>query len=138
MSISYFSGSKLLFLGYLIVTALQLGATIDYAILLTNRYVDSRKKYDSHTSAIEAITKSGQSILTSSSILGVAGLTISIILQQATLKDLGLLVGRGAIISGLMVFLVLPQLLVIFDKFIGATTLKWAGTKKQHSMKGSG
>jgi predicted RND superfamily exporter protein len=137
MSISYFSGSKLLFLGYLIVTALQLGATIDYAILLTNRYVDSRKSFDTHTSAIEAITKAGQSILTSSGILGVAGLTISIIFGQATLKELGLLVGRGAIISGLMVFLVLPQLLVIFDKFIGVTTYKWAGIKEQHSMKGS-
>lgn len=137
MSVSYFSGAQTLFLGYLIVTALQLGATIDYAILLTNRYVESRKTLDPHESAVEAITKAGQSILTSAGILGVAGLTISFVFSQATMKQMGLLVGRGAIISGLMVFIVLPQLLVIFDKLIGVTTLKWSGIKQQSSRKGS-
>lgn len=137
MSVSYFSGAQTLFLGYLIVTALQLGATIDYAILLTNRYVESRKTLDPHESAVEAITKAGQSILTSAGILGVAGLTISFVFTQATMKQMGLLVGRGAIISGLMVFIVLPQLLVIFDKIIGVTTLKWSGIKQQSFKKGS-
>lgn len=125
MSIPYFTGSEMVYLGFLIVSALQLGATIDYAILLTNRYVENRKTMKKEKASIEAVTAAGHSIFTSSTILGVCGLAIGFLFEQATLKSMGMLVGRGALLSGFIVFTILPQILLFLDPIIKKTTYKY-------------
>ena len=124
MSIPYFSGTSIMFIGYMIVSAVQLGATIDYAILMTNYYQEGRKILNPKEAAIYAVDKAGHSIFTSAIILAAAGFTISFVFTQPELAQLGILIGRGALLSGGMVIIVLPQLLAILDKFIKKTTIK--------------
>ncbi len=116
MAIPYFTGSPLSFIGFMIVGAIQLGATIDYAILLTSRYLENRLTQDKKEAVIQAVADSGGSILTSSGILCAAGSMMGIISTVQGVSELGALVGRGAILSGISVFIILPQLLVMFDK----------------------
>ncbi len=132
MSIPYYSGQSMMFIGYMIVSAVQLGATIDYAILLTNYYQEGRKILPPKKAAIYAVEKSGHSIFTSAVVLAAAGLTISFVFAQPELSQLGILIGRGALISLAMVLLILPQLLSMLDKFINKTTLK--GAKKNEKQ----
>lgn len=131
MAIPYYLGNDLLFIGYLIVASMQLGATIDYAILLTNRYKESRFRLSPRDSAIAASDLAGHSIFTSAAILGASGLIIGMVFDQPAMRIMGTLIGRGALISGAMVIFVLPQLLMVLDKAIGYTTLKWPGRQKR-------
>ncbi|MBH1940000.1 MMPL family transporter [Mobilitalea sibirica] len=130
MSIPYFMGSNLIFIGYMIVSAVQLGATIDYAILLTDRYLHNRKKLDKKSAVSKAIADSGGSILTSAGILCTAGFIMGRISTISGISELGILIGRGALLSGLLVFILLPQLLLILDNAIHSTTLKETTIKK--------
>ncbi len=118
MSVPYFSGYSMSFIGYLVVSALQLGATIDYAILLTSRYIERRKNINKRVAIIGAIEDAGGSILTSGGILAIAGIIIGTVSSVETVGEMGMLIGRGALLSMLMVFLLLPALLVLFDRFI--------------------
>jgi len=128
MSIPYFAGNTLSFVGYLIVSSVQLGATIDYAILLADRYLEYREILPKRDAAMKAVSTSGGSGFTSFLILGTAGLSLGIVSQTAAISELGTLIGRGAFMSGVMVLILLPQLLVIFDPVIMRTTLR--GRKK--------
>jgi predicted RND superfamily exporter protein len=128
MSIPYFAGNTMSFVGYMIVSSVQLGATIDYAILLADRYLEYREILPKRDAVLEAISTSGGSILTSFLILGTAGLSLGIVSQTAAISELGTLIGRGAFMSGIMVLILLPQLLVILDPLILKTTLR--GKKK--------
>lgn len=125
MSVPYFMDRSLSFVGYMIVSAVQLGATIDYAILLSNRYMDNRRTMEKKEAAIQALENSGWSIITSALILFVAGMGVYIISTVGEVSEMGLLIGRGALLSGSMVFIVLPQLLVIIDHLIVKTTVRW-------------
>jgi len=124
MSIPYFAGSPLIFIGYMIVSAVQLGATIDYAILLTGRYMERRKNEGRKEAAIAAIVDSGNSIITSAAIMSAAGFTLGYISGIPGIAALGMLIGRGALLSCILVLTLLPQLLVISDKLIRFTTIK--------------
>jgi len=123
MAIPYFAGSPLIFIGYMIVSAVQLGATIDYAILLTGRYLEFRRSLNVQQSAIAAIEASGYSILTSAAILASAGFTLGFVSGVPSIAALGMLIGRGALLSCLLVITFLPQLLMLGDRFIRITTL---------------
>jgi predicted RND superfamily exporter protein len=123
MSVPYFTNSTLNFIGYMIVSAIQLGGTIDYAILLTNRYLENRKILKKKEAAAKAVSDAGGSILTSALILGSAGFILGKVSSISGISELGTLIGRGAILSSLLVFIFLPQLLVIFDGAIKWTTL---------------
>jgi len=124
MAIPYFAGSPLIFIGYMIVSAVQLGATIDYAILLTGRYMERRKNAGSKEAAIAAIVDSGNSIITSAAIMSAAGFTLGYISGIPGIAALGMLIGRGALLSCILVLTLLPQLLVLSDKLIRFTTIK--------------
>lgn len=124
MSFPYFGGTTLVYLGYLIVSAIQLGATIDYGILICARYTEYRKTMSAKESALGALKSSGSSVLVSALILAVAGFTLGMISQMSAVADIGILLGRGATLSGAMVLIVLPAALMIFDKLISVTTLK--------------
>ncbi|MEG1887838.1 MAG: MMPL family transporter, partial [Oscillospiraceae bacterium] len=131
MSFPYFGGTPLIFIGYLIVSSIQLGATIDYGILITSRYLENRKKYDKTKSVILAIEKSGSSVVVSALILAVAGFTLGIVSKMSAVSDIGILLGRGAALSGAMVLIVLPALIIVFDKLIQKTTLKGVKTNEK-------
>lgn len=126
MSIPYFKGTSLVYIGYLVVSSLQLGATIDYAILLSNRYMEFRRKEKPKQAAIMAIKTAGISVTVSALILSVAGFTEGFVSRIPSVSEIGILLGRGAMLSGILVLLLLPVLLVMFDKIIMKTTL---GTK---------
>lgn len=124
MAVPYFQGTKLIFIGYLVVSSIQLGATIDYAILISNRYLEFRKQLPPEDAVGKALGTAGGSVITSATILIVAGFTEAIVSGIPSVSQIGLLLGRGALLSGLMVLFVLPRLLIIFDKVISKTTLK--------------
>lgn len=126
MGVPYFTGSSLAFIGYLIIKSLQLGATIDYAILLTNRYLEFRQSNKPKESAVLALRAAGGSVITSALILSLAGYAEGLLSQIDVISTIGMLLGRGAALSGLLVLTLLPVLLITFDKVIMATTL---GTK---------
>ncbi len=124
MSIPYFAGSPLIFIGYMIVSAVQLGATIDYAILLTGRYMEHRRTANRREAAVAAISDSGNSIITSAAIMSAAGFTLGYISGVPGIASLGMLLGRGALLSCVLVLTVLPNLLAASDRLIRLTTLK--------------
>ena len=117
-SISALTGDSIVFLGYLIVSAVMLGATIDYGILLTSNYLESRKKYEKFDAIKDAIAKSSRAILTSSVILCCAGILISLTSSMPAIKVFGDLIGRMAACSFVLVMGALPCVLVLFDKVI--------------------
>jgi predicted RND superfamily exporter protein len=124
MAIPYFTNFSMAFIGYLVISSLQLGATIDYGILLTNRYMEFRKSMDPKTSLYSALNASGPSILVSAMILSTAGFGFAIVSQVGSISELGLLIGRGALLSCAMTLILLPAMLYLFDKIILRTTLK--------------
>lgn len=129
LSVPYFQSTTLHYIGYLIISSVQLGATIDYAILLTGRYLDERKTKKSHEAAIESIRVCVLSLFTSAIILTIAGVVLGAVSTNLVLSQLGILVGRGAVISFILVVFVLPALLKLFDRVIEKTT---AGTQFYH------
>ena len=124
MSIPYFMDDSFSFIGYMIVSAVQLGATIDYAILIANRYMHNRVTLGKKDSAVKALGDSGWSVITSALVLFVAGMGVSIVSSIRGVSELGLLIGRGGALSGLMVLVMLPQILILFDGLIHKTTMK--------------
>lgn len=122
LTVPYFSGSDLYYIGYLIISSVQLGATIDYGILFTDRYREYRKQMGKKRAAMKTIQSCTMSILTSASILTVAGIVLGTISTNGVLSQLGILIGRGAVISFILVIFVLPGLLMVFDKLIEKLT----------------
>lgn len=118
MAIPYLCGDTMIYMGYIIVSCLQLGATVDYSILMTNNYLDNRATMPKKQAASTAISQSALSILTSGSILTIVGYGLYFTSSVAAIADLGRLVGRGALLSVLLVIFLLPVLLVMSDKII--------------------
>ncbi len=113
-----------MFVGFIIISAIQLGATIDYAILMTSRHLENRRHMNAKGAAAAAFGQAGGSIFTSALIMTVAGFMLWQVSSVETISQTGLLLGRGALLSCVMVFLLLPALLVAFDKPIRKLTLK--------------
>lgn len=130
MAFPYFTGTPLIYIGYLIISSIQLGATIDYAILMTNRYTEYRKLKPAKEAALAALNAAGPSVLVSMLILAGAGFAESIVSNVASISEIGLLLGRGALLSGFMVLVVLPPLLCMLDKVLLKGTLKEKGVKQ--------
>ena len=118
MAIPYLFGDQMIYMGYIIVSCLQLGATVDYSILLTNNYLDYRTTRDKKEAAIDAVSKSALSVLTSGTILTTVGYELFFTSSVAAIADLGRLVGRGALFSMILVLGMLPALLVACDRII--------------------
>jgi len=118
MSVSYFAGYKVVFLGYLIISTILLGATIDYAILFGKRYLELRNTYGKHDSIQMAISDTAPSITTSAIIFAVAGLMLSIVSSIVTIRQIGGQIAIGAMLALFYVLVLLPQLFYIFDRWI--------------------
>lgn len=119
MAIPYLAGDTMLYIGYIIVSCLQLGATVDYSILMTNNYMDARKEYPEKARAVKhTVSRSALSILTSGSILTIVGYGLYEVSSVTAIGDLGHLIGRGALISVILVLFLLPILLVAGDRWL--------------------
>lgn len=119
MAIPYFTGENILYLGYIIVSCLQLGATVDYSILMTNNYMAAKKKYPEKARAVKhTVSRSALSILTSGTILTIVGYGLYLVSSVSAIAGLGHLIGRGALISVLMVLFLLPVLLTMADPLL--------------------
>ncbi len=132
LAIPYFSGTPINFLGYLVVSTIQLGATVDYAILLTNTYLRNRRQMPKREAISVSLGGSFKSILVSALTLSTAGFTLFATSSNSAIADIGLLLGRGTLLSFAMVVCFLPTLLVVFDKAIEKITFK---TKFFHQSK---
>ncbi|OPZ74426.1 MAG: MMPL family protein [Firmicutes bacterium ADurb.Bin456] len=124
LSFAYFSHNTLSFIGYLIISTVQLGATVDYAILLTNNYMTARKRLPKKEAMQKTLTENLTAILISAGILALSGFILAATTSNPIIAELGTLLGRGTVLSFVLVVSVLPALLIIFDKVIERTTLK--------------
>lgn len=120
MSLSVLTGSHLFYMSYLIVSSVQLGATVDYAILFTQRYRENRLEFgiDPKESVIKTITENTVSIMTSAVTVAVMGFLLAKFSTQGIISQIGLLLGRGTLCSLFAVLFVLPGLLITFDRFV--------------------
>ena len=122
-SFPFLTGTNLFFLGYLVVSSIQMGATIDYAIVISNRYTQLKQEMDRRQAAVEAINQSFATVFTSGSIMTVSGFLIGGISTDPTICSLGTALGRGTLISIILVMTVLPQLLILGDGLIERTAI---------------
>ncbi|MDD6650828.1 MAG: MMPL family transporter [Eggerthellales bacterium] len=123
LAIPYFVGDSLNYIGYLVIEAVQLGAAVDYAIIFAREYFDRRKEYaDPALATRSAVKHSAITILTSSSILMVAGFMVYFMASNAIICQIGLLIGRGALLAMLIMFMFLPFLFKSCDKLIQKTS----------------
>ncbi len=118
MGISYFIQEPLFYIGYLIVSSILIGATVDYAILLTSRYVESRAQMDKKAAREDAIRHSAISIFTSAIILSAAGLLLQLMSTSQLTAQLGGLLAKGTSLALIIVLFVLPNALVWLDAVI--------------------
>lgn len=124
LAIPYFTGESIQYIGYLIISAIMLGATVDYIIILSRAYLDRRVEMEKRPAMLSAISYSAITILTSATILTVCGAFIGIISSNGVIAGLGTLIGRGAFIAALNTFLLLPILFMVLDKVVEKTTWK--------------
>lgn len=122
LSIPYFTSSSLVFVGYLIVSTVQLAATVDYGILLTEHYQHHRKQLSALKAVMRTLDEKTFSISISAVILSSVGFVLWATSSNPIVSSIGLLLGRGALLAFVMVVALLPALLVVFDKFIKKTT----------------
>lgn len=118
LSYSYFKGNTVFYIAYLIISSIQLGATVDYAILFTDRYRENRVSLDKKEAIIETVSNVTASILTSGITLTVVGFLLGIISTHGLLSQLGFLLGKGTICSLVAVLFVLPGFLYLTDGLI--------------------
>ena len=130
-AIPAWQGKYVFFMCFLIVTAIQMGANIDYAIVISSRYISLRDEgWDRREAIIETLNLAFPTVITSGTMMVVAGLLIGARVSQCVIAGMGHYVGTGTAISLLFVNFALPQILVLGDGFIRGTTLRSAGAAK--------
>ena len=113
---------SLYFLGYLIVNSIQMGANIDYAIVISSHYTDLKKEMRPKEAIIAALNEAFPTIFTSGTILAVAGALIGVMTTNPVIAAIGTYLGRGTVISIVLVMAVLPQILLIGDTIVERTS----------------
>ena len=131
MGIPYFTGATLPFIASMVIGTIQLGATVDYAILLTTRFREELENGRSELEAARIATQhSSISIMTSGFSFFAACIGVSFFAKMDLIKSLVVLLARGALISVVSILFVLPSLLIFFHKFIEKTTKGWPKERK--------
>ena len=121
-SIPTLTGTGLFFMSYLVVSSIQMGANIDYAIVIATRYQELKDKMPHKEAIIETLNFAFPTVLTSGTILTVAGTLIGRMTSEATIAGIGQSLGRGTIISMFLVMFVLPQILLIGGAIVDKTS----------------
>lgn len=122
MSVPYFRSTTIFYIAYLIISSIQLGATVDYAILLTERYCEMRETLDRRDSIKTTLEKVSVSILTSALTMIIVGFLLGKFSTHGLISQLGYLLSVGTTASVIIVLFVLPGLLYMFDGLIQKTT----------------
>ncbi|MCI8912662.1 MAG: MMPL family transporter [Lawsonibacter sp.] len=125
-SFPYLQNEPLFFLSYLVVSSIQMGANIDYAIVIANRYVELKQTMSPKDAVVESLNEAFPTIVTSGTILASAGILIGFLSTTASIASIGVCLGRGTLISIFLVMGILPQILLLGDVLIEKTafTLK--------------
>lgn len=129
--------SNLYFLAYLIVSAIMMGANIDYAIVISSRYLQFKQKMDFKQAMIAALNTAFPTVVTSGTILAAAGFAIGILSSENTVASIGICLGRGTLLSMLMVMGVLPQILLLGDSVVEKTKFSINRTTQLQSLSGT-
>lgn len=120
-SFPYLQNMGLYFLGYLVVSSIQMGANIDYAIVISSRYLSLKQEMSPKEAIVEALNQAFPTIITSGTILAAAGVLIGQLSSDGVISSIGTCLGRGTIISIFLVMGVLPQILLLGDIIIEKT-----------------
>ena len=138
MGIPYLTHTELPFIAGIVIGTIQLGACIDYAILMTSRFKEELSKGKDRKEAITtAITQTMPSIITSGMSFFAACSGVSLIAKMDLIKSLCTLLGRGAVISVIVILTVLPSLLYLSNSLIAKTTKGWPKAQAAHDQKHS-
>ena len=121
------TGKYLFFLGYLVVSSIQMGANIDYAIVIGSRYQELKAKMTKKAVIIDTLNFAFPTIITSGSILAISGFLIGNLTSEPVIAGIGESLGRGTVISIFLVMLVLPQILLTGTAFIDKTSFSMPG-----------
>ncbi|MEQ2442265.1 MMPL family transporter [Pseudoflavonifractor sp. CLA-AP-H29] len=135
-SFPYLTHTNLFFLSYLIVSAIQMGATIDYAIVITNRYLELKQFMGRREAVIESLNQSFPTVFTSGTIMTVAGFLIGKLSTDSIISSIGTTLGRGTLTSIILVMTVLPQFLLLGDALIERTAITLTRNRKQRFNNG--
>ena len=119
------------FLTQLVVSSIQMGANIDYAIVIASRYTSNVKTMDRKEAIIEAMNFAFPTILTSGTILAVSGILISFLTTECTINGIGEALGRGTIISIVLVMFVLPQILILGGRILEKTSFSMPNVSRE-------
>ena len=119
------------FLTQLVVSSIQMGANIDYAIVIANRYSDNIKSMSPRDAIIEAMNFAFPTIVTSGTILAVSGILISFLTTECTINGIGDALGRGTILSIFLVMFVLPQILILGGKILEKTSFSMPNVSRE-------
>ena len=129
--------SNLYFLAYLIVSAIMMGANIDYAIVISSRYLQFKQNMDFKQAMIKALNTAFPTVVTSGTILAAAGFAIGILSSENTVASIGICLGRGTLLSMLMVMGVLPQILLLGDSVVEKTRFNINRSTQLQSLSGT-
>ncbi len=121
-SIPAFTGTPLFFMSYLVVSSIQMGANIDYAIVIASRYQELKNEMHHRDAIIETMNFAFHTIITSGTILACAGVLIGMMTSEAAIVGIGQSIGRGTIISIALVMFVLPQILLVGGEIVDKTS----------------
>lgn len=136
--ISYFTGTSTPFIAPTIISCVQLGATVDYAILITSRFQEELRNGKNRMEAIRiAADSSDESIITSALVLFCATLGVSFVSSIDLIGAICIMLARGAVISAILSIFVLPALLYTFEPLFRKTTLYWLKEKPKKPKKPS-
>ena len=130
------TGKYLFFLGYLIVSSIQMGANIDYAIVIASRFQETKAKMHHRDAIIETLNFAFPTIITSGSILSISGFLIGRMTSEPVIAGIGESLGRGTVISIIMVMFALPQILLIGSKVIDRTSFAVPNVIHRHAADG--
>lgn len=129
-SFPYLQSESLFFLSYLIVNSIQMGANIDYAIVISSRYMELKQEMSIKDAITETLNQAFPTIITSGAILAAAGILIGLLSSDGTISSIGVCLGRGTVISIILVMGILPQILVLGDKIIERTSFTIKKTER--------
>ena len=124
LAVPYLSGNYMVYIGFLVISTVQLGATVDYAILFTQHYLANRVTRGKREAIAHTVAETFGTLLTPMLILASAGLVLYLVSSLVVVSQLGEVLARGAVISFAMVNLFLPGMLIVFDRAIEKTTWK--------------
>ncbi len=136
-SFPYLMGDNMFFLSYLVVSSIQMGANIDYAIVIANRYTELRQQMPLKDAVVESLNEAFPTIVTSGTILAAAGVLIGFLSTTPSIASIGVCLGRGTIISIFLVMGILPQILLLGDILIDKTAVTLKARLPVQSRSGS-